>query len=234
MVNKKVISLLAFGFLMITVLSCDDGPPPPPPPVHYCNYLPTDFDIDKGIKNKWVYQVVEEGKFSPREEYKLTYEITSTRRDYEEFPGTAYVITVTRQGSPPYDVIAAADDVTCYLKRRMWSYLIANSIEIGGWTQTGLVNDFPLRYRRNVKVTVPAGTFGENEICVELYFDNENEVEPEYWLEDYARYYGLVRYENSYTKYDRATGDPVDWRRVTYELVSYDVPDREKQPPFDR
>jgi|GEM_PF-1922994 len=231
MFNKKVISLLAFGFLTMAVLSCEDEPPPIPPEVHYCNYLPNDFLNNKG--NKWVYQVVEESKFSPREEYKLTYEITKTEQGYEGFP-KAYVITVTRQGSPPYDVVAAPYDITCYLKRQIWSYLIANDIEIGGWTQTGLVNDFPLQYRRDVKVTVPAGTFGDDERCAELYFDNENEVEPEYWLEDYALYYGLVYYENGYTKSDRATGNLVDWRRVTYELVSYEVPKPEDQPPFDR
>lgn len=225
--NKKVILFLAFGVLMITALSCDDTPPPPPEPVHYCNFLPTD------LGNKWVYQVVEESKFSPREEYKLTYEITSTKKPYEGFP-TAYVITVTQQGSAPYDVIVAPDDVTCYVERRMWSYLIANTMKIGGWTQTGLINDLPLQYRRNVQVDVPAGTFGKNEICVELYYDNENEVEPEYWREVYAQYFGLVRYENSYTKYDLATGDLIDWRSVKYELESYDVPKRNNQPPFVR
>ncbi len=229
---KKVILFLAFGVLMITALSCDDDGNGPEPPVHYCNFLPTDFANDKG--NKWVYQVVEESKFSPREEYKLAYEITSTKQDHEKFPGTSYVITVTRQGSAPYDVIVAPDDVTCYVLRRMWSYLIANTIKIGGWTQTGLVNDLPLQYRRNVLVDVPAGKFGEKEICVELYYDNENEVEPEYWRENYAQYYGLVRYENSYTKYDMATGDLIDWRSVKYELVSYDVPKRINQPPFVR
>jgi hypothetical protein len=227
MVNKKVISLLAFGFLVMAVLSCEDEPPPPPEEIHYCNFLPTD------LGNKWVYQVVEDSKFSPREEYKLTYEIKKTEQGYEGFP-EAYVITVTRQGSPPYDVIAGPYDVTCYLERQMWPYLIANDIEIGGWTQTGLVNDFPLQYRRDVKITVPAGTFGDDERCAELYFDNENEVEPEYWLEDYALYYGLVYYENGYTKYDRATGNPIDWRRVTYELLDCKVPDRADQPPVDR
>lgn len=229
--NKKMILLLAFGFLMITALSCDDTPPPPPEPVHYCNFLPTDFDNDKG--NTWVYQVVEESKFSPREEYKLTYEITSTEQPYKGFP-KAYVITVTQQGSPPYDVIVAPDDVTLYVERQMWSYLIANTIRIGGWTQTGLVNDIPLQYRRNVTVDVPAGKFGENEICVELYYDNENEVEPEYWSEIYAQYYGLVRYENSYKKYDMATGNLIDWRSVKYELESVDVPEWDKQPRFNR
>ena len=224
---KKVILFLAFSVLMITALSCDGDPPPIPEPVHYCNYLPTD------LGNKWVYQAVEESKFSPREEYKLTYEITSTKQGYEGFP-KAYVITVTRQGSAPYDVIVAPDDVTLHVERRMWSYLIANTIKIGGWTQTGLVNDLPLEYRRNVTVDVPAGTFGENEICVELYYDNENEVEPEYWRENYAQYYGLVRYENGYTKYDMATGDLIDWRSVKYELESVDVPDWDKQPPFNR
>ena len=228
---KKVILFLAFGVLMITALSCDDDPPPIPEAVHYCNYLPTDFVNDQG--NKWVYQVVEESKFGPREEYKLTYEITSTKQNYEGFP-TAYVITVTGQGSPPYDVIVAPDDVTCYVERQMWSYLIANTIEIGGWTQTGLVNDLPLEYRRNVQVDVPAGKFGKDDICVELYYDNENEVEPEYWRENYALYYGLVRYENSYKKYDSVTYELLDWRSVKYELESYDVPEWEKQPSFNR
>ena len=229
--NRKVILFLAFSVLMITALSCDD-PPDPPETVHYCNFLPTDFENNKG--NKWVYQVVEEGMFSPREEYKLTYEITSTKQDYEGFPGKSYVITVSRQGSPPYDVIVAPDDVTCYVLRRMWSYLIANTIEIGGWTQTGLVNDLPLQYRRSVQVDVPAGTFGKNEICGELYYDNENAVEPEYWREVYALYFGLVRYENSYEKYDLVTSELLDWRSVKYELESYDVPDRNHQPKFDR
>lgn len=228
---KKVISLLAFGVLMITALSCDDTPPPPPESVNYCNYLPTDFENNKG--NKWVYQVVEESKFGPREEYKLTYEITSTKQDYEGFR-TAYVITVTPQGSPPYDIHVAPEDVTCYVERQIWSYLIANTIEIGGRTQTGLVNDIPLQCRRNVKVDVPAGKFGEGEICVELYYDNENVLEPEYWREVYALYYGLVRYENSYKKYDMVTGELLDWRSVTYELENYDVPDRDAQPPFNR
>ena len=225
---KKLISLLAFSVLIITALSCDDTPPPPPESVNYCNYLPTDYENNKG--NKWVYQVVEESKFGPREEYKLTYEITSTKQDYEGFR-TAYVITVTQQGSPPYGVIVAPDDVTCYVERQMWSYLIANKIKISGWTQTGLVNDLPLRYRRNVQVDVPAGKFGE---CVELYYDNKNELEPEYWREVYAQYYGLVRYENSYKKYDMVTSELLDWRSVKYELVSADVPKPEDQPKFDR
>jgi hypothetical protein len=172
-----------------------------------------------GQGNKWEYRVVEESKFNPREEYTLTYEITTVKSPYEGFPD-AYVVTITRPGYPTEELVLGPSDDECYVERAMWSYLMSDAMEIGGWSQTGLIVDFPLQYRGDSGVNVPAGSFN----CRELFFDNGNEIKPESWSERYAEDVGLVKYENQYKEYQGSVPpELVDWRTVTYELRSYDI-----------
>ncbi len=218
---KVVILTSALAFLLMTALSCDDGSPPPPPePDNYCAYFPT----DEG--NWWEYKVTVESMFSPREEYKLTLRITDTKDNYEGFP-TAYVVTVTKEGNPPEEIVVAPDGDECYVERVSWAYLIGDGMEVGEWSQTGLVGDFPLEYARDLKVKVPART--DRFRCRELYFDNGNEFRPESWRELYAKDVGLVFYENNFKQYQIDPFEIVDWRTVKYELKNYYV--KEHQAP---
>lgn len=213
MSNKRAICTVASVFLLIAIISCESDPVIPPPEEAYCHYMPTD------VGNKWEYRVTVDSKYNPREEYKLIYEIKSTKQSYEGFP-VAYVITVTKQGSPPSEIIAACDDDKCYLERTMWAYLMEDDMVVGVWTQTGLVYDEPLEYVRDVAVKVPAGEWP----CRELAFDNESESKPEEWREYYAEDFGLVKYVNNYKEY-KGSEPPelVDWRNEVHELVGYTV-----------
>jgi hypothetical protein len=220
MAGKILISALTLGTLLVVTLSCDDGTIDQEP-LPYCHYMPTD------LANWWEYAVTVESMFNPREEYKLKYEITSTKDVYKGFE-VAYVITVTstKEGVQPREIIVApADEDKCYVERAMWSYLIEDDIVKGVWSQTGLVADFPLQYRRDENVVVPEGKFE----CVNLHYDNANEVEPEYWDEYYAWDVGLVKYVNEEKEYeDRSLMRLIDWRTETHELVDhYVVPHEE-------
>jgi hypothetical protein len=212
----KVVALtLALAFLLMATTRCDDeSPPPPPAPDNYCAYLPT----DEG--NWWEYKVTVESMFNPREEYKLTLEIKETKDNYEGFP-TAYVITVTKEGSSPGEIIVAPDGDDCYLERVAWAFLIGDAMDVGEWSQTGLVGDFPLEYVRDVEVKVPAQK--DEFKCREYFLDNGNEFKPESWRELYAKGVGLVYYENNFKQYQIDPFELVDWRLVKYELKGYDV-----------
>jgi hypothetical protein len=97
----------------------------------------------------------------------------------------------------------------------------------GVWSQTGLVAEFPLQYRRDENVVVPRDTF---EKCINFHYDNANEVEPEYWDEYYARDVGLVKYVNEKKEYeDRSLLKLKDWRTETHELVDCSVPNYPKE-----
>lgn len=220
MAGKILVSALALGTLLVVALSCDDGTIDHPPRP-YCHYMPTD------LENWWEYVVTVDSMFNPREEYKLKYEITETKDRYEGIE-LAYVISVTstKEGMQPREIIVApADEDKCYVERAMWSYLIEDHIVTGGWSQTGLVADFPLQYRRDEKVVVPKDKFE----CKNLHYDNANELEPEYWDEYYARDVGLVKYVNEKKEYeDRSLLKLKDWRTETHELVDCSVPNYPK------
>jgi hypothetical protein len=211
---KRAIWPLAYGLLLITVISCDGTGPeliPPPPP--YCHYMPMD------VGNKWEYKVTVDSKYNPKEEYKLLYEIKKTESAYKGFP-KVYVITVTEEGSPSSEIMGAYDDDKCYIERKMWAYLVEDDMVIGVWTQTGLVADFPLEYIRDVNVKVPAGEWQ----CRELAKETESETKPEEWREYFAEDVGLVRYENAYKEYKNSVPpELVDWRNEVHELSSYTV-----------
>jgi len=221
MAGKKLLMALALGTLLVVALSCDEDTVEPPRPP-FCHYMPTD------IGNWWEYAVTVESMFNPSEEYKLKYGITSTKDVYKGFE-VAYVITVTstKEGVQPREIIVApTDEDKCYVERAMWSYLIEDDIVKGVWSQTGLVADFPLLYRRDENVVVPEGSKFE---CKNLHYDNANEVEPEYWDEYYARDVGLVKYVNEKKEYeDRSLMRLIDWRTETHELVDYNVVEHEE------
>lgn len=213
MLNKNAICTVASVFLLIAIIGCDDGGPEPPEPEEaYCHYMPTD------LGNKWEYRVTVDSKFNPREEYKLVYEIKSIKQSYEGFP-KAYVVTVTKDGGSSTELILACYDDICYVERKMWAYLMEDDMVIGVWTQTGLVDDHPLEYVRDVNVTVPAGSWP----CRELLWDNEKEFKPHEWHEYYAKDVGLVKYENFYKEY-KGSEPPelVDWRNEVHILTNYD------------
>jgi hypothetical protein len=205
----------------MATIRCDDGTPPLPPEAdNYCAYLPTALD------NWWEYKVTVESMFSPREEYKLTLEIKETKDNYEGFP-TVYVITVTEEGSPSREIIAGPEGDKCYIERVSWAYLVGDVMDVGEWSQTGLVGDFPLEYVGDVEVKVPAQT--DKFKCREYSLDNGNEFKPESWRELYAKDVGLVYYENDFKQYRIDPFEPVDWRVVKYELKDYYV--KEHQAP---
>ncbi len=214
--RTKVVALtLALGVLLIVTNRCDGGDPPPPPAAdNYCAYLPTD------LGNWWEYKVTVESMFSPREEYKLTLEMKDTKDNYEGFP-TVYIITVTKEGSSPEEIIVAPDGDDCYVERVAWAYLIGDAMYVGEWSQTGLVGDFPLEYGRDVEVKVPAQR--DKFRCREYFLDNGNEFKPESWRELYAKDVGLVYYENDFKQYQIDPFELVDWRVVKYELKGYNV-----------
>ncbi len=200
-------------------VKCDNGVPPPPTPENYCKYMPTE------VGNWWEYKVTVESMFSPREEYKLTMKIDETKSGYEGVP-LAYVIKVTENGKPAIDIVIAPVEKTCYVERVAWAYLIADDTQVGEWSQTGLVDDHPLEYVRDVQVTVPPPP-GKNEkekrIARELYRDTEKEFEPETWAERFVENIGLVNYEYNFKLYQIDPFELVDWRVVKYELTDYNV-----------
>ncbi len=218
MAGKILVSALALGTLLVVAPSCDEDTIEPPRPP-FCRYMPTD------LGNWWEYVVTVDSMFNPHEEYKLKYEITKEENVYKGFE-VAYVITVTstKEGVQPREImVAPADEDKCYVERAMWSYLIEDDIVTGVWSQTGLVAEFPLQYRRDEKVVVPRDEF---EICKNLHFDNARELEPEYWDEYYARDVGLVKYVNEKKEYqDRSLLKLKDWRTETHELVDCSVPE---------
>lgn len=213
MYSKKAICALASVFLLVVILGCDDsGPEIQPEEPAYCHYMPTD------LGNKWEYRVTVDSKYSPREEYKLVYEIKSTKQSYEGFP-VAYVVTVTKDGGSSTELILACDDDICYVERIMWAYLMEDDMKIGVWTQTGLIDDEPLEYVRDVRIRVPAGEWQ----CRELFWDNQREFKPQERHEYYAENVGLVQYENYYKEY-KGSEPPelVDWRNEVHVLTSFE------------
>jgi hypothetical protein len=208
---------LASALLPAATTTCGGVTEPPPPPVNLCRHLPT----VEG--NKWEYKVTADSMYGALEEYKLTFEITARTDIYDEFP-LAYVITITRNGRQAGEVFVAPSGTACFVKRVGRACLIKDGMRMDEWSQTGLIVDFPLEYRRNVKIKVPAEPpEGGKFTCKELFLDNGNEMKPETWRELYAVGVGMVYYENDFKEY---RGDPyelVDWRMVTYELTSYYV-----------
>ncbi|HUV85747.1 MAG TPA: hypothetical protein VMX79_01385 [bacterium] len=209
--------ILASAFSLAATTTCDDVPPIRPPPVNFCKHLPT----VEG--NKWEYKVTADSMYGAPEEYKLTFEITARTDRYKEFP-LAYVITITRDGRPAGGVDVAASGNACFVKRVGWACLIEDGMLVGEWSQTGLIVDFPLEYRRDVKIKVSAEPpEGGKFTCKELFLDNENALKPETWRELYADGVGLVCYENDFKEYRVDPFELVDWRMVRYELTSYYV-----------
>ena len=211
--NKNAICALAAVLLLIAIIGCDDSPKIEPEVPAYCHYMPTD------LGNKWEYRVTVDSKYNPREEYKLVYEIKSTKQDYEGFP-VAYVLTITKDGGSSTELILACEDDKCYVERVSWAYLMEDDgFDIGVWTQTGLVDDEPLEYVRKIRVTVPYG----EEQCRELFWDNQREFKPQERHEYYAEDVGLVKYENFYKEY-KGSEPPelIDWRNEVHELVAFE------------
>lgn len=206
--------LLPLAALALAAASCDDdGPTVPEQAPNYCKWMP----LDKG--NWWEYQAVEERMFSPPEAYKLRFEITDVRENYKG--RRAYVISVSKDGKPQYDLLASALDDAAYIERSgSWAYLMADSITKGTWSQTGLTVDFPLQYRGDQRRTAPAGRFD----CREMFRDNENEYKPQTWNEYYAEWIGMVGYYYTYKEYDTSTPPQLlDWRTATYDLSEFNI-----------
>lgn len=204
--------------MIFAVVGCDDNVVPPEQPENYCKYMPTT------VGNQWEYKVVVESMFNPREEYKLTMKIEDTKNS-EGVP-LAYVISVTEDGKPAKDIVVAPVEDVCYVERVGWAYLIADDMQIGEWSRTGLVDDRPLEYVRDVKVTVPPApgkTEKEKKTARELYRATENEFEPETWAERFVENIGLFYYEYNFKQYQIDPFELVDWRVVKYELTAYNV-----------
>ncbi len=200
--------------------------PPPESPRNFCRHLPT------VVGNKWEYNVTVDSKFSPRREYKLTFEITEAKTGDLDVP-RAYVITVTPESGLPEQLTVAAADDKCYVERAGWAYLLEDDMKVGVRSQTGLIVDRPLEYRRDVEIKAPTrppqpAIFK----CRELFYDNGQEFKPETWRELYADGVGLVYYENKFKQYRVDPFELVDWRVVTYELTSYDVQKDKWKTPF--
>jgi phage pi2 protein 07 len=210
--TKEVALAFAISCLVMALAGCDDDTEPPPAEDHHCIYMPTD------VGNRWEYKVTVDSMFNPREEYKLTYEMKSTKNPYEGFPA-GYIVTITKEGGSPEEIIAAPFEKKCYLERVRWAFLAEDDMKVGEWSQTGLIVDFPLEYRRDVEVTVPSGKFK----CRELFFDNGNEFRPEKWSELYAENVGLVYYENDFKQYQVEPFELIDSRLVKYEIIEYNV-----------
>jgi hypothetical protein len=208
---------LASAFSLAVTTTCNNGPDPPLPPVNFCRHLPT----VEG--NTWEYKVTADSMYGAPQEYKLTFEITARTDKFEGFP-LAYVITITKNGKRAGEVVVAPRGNACYVERVWLAYLIADDMRVGEWSQTGLIVDFPLEYRRDVKIKVPAEPpEGGKFTCKELFLDNENALKPEMWRELYADGVGLVCYENNFKEYRIDPFELVDWRMVRYELTSYYV-----------
>ncbi|MEE8640366.1 MAG: hypothetical protein V3T41_08150 [bacterium] len=217
--TSAAVLILASAFSLAVTITCDGGTTPPPRAVNFCRHLPT----VEG--NKWEYKVTADSMYGAPEEYKLTFEITGRTDQYDEFP-LAYVITITRNGRQAGEVIVAPSGNACFVKRVGRACLIEDEMQVGEWSQTGLIVDFPLEYRRDVKIKVPAEPpeAGKEKFkCREFFRDNENALKPEMWRELYAVGVGLVYYENNFKEYRIDPFELVDWRMVTYELTSYHV-----------
>ncbi len=209
---------IAVSLMIFVAVRCDDDVPPPPAAENFCRYMPTD------VGNWWEYKVTIESMFSPLDEHKLTMKINETKSG-EGVP-IAYVVNVTEDGQPAKDIVVAPVESTCYVERVGWAYLIADDMQIGEWSQTGLVDDRPLEYFRDVKVTLPPapGKSGkEKKTAREFYRDTGNEFRPEAWVERFVENIGLVYYEYSIKQYQIDPFELVDWRVVKYELTAYNV-----------
>ena len=214
--TSAALLILASAFSLAVTTTCND-PPDLIPDVNLCRHLPT----VEG--NRWEYKVTADSMYGAPEEYKLTFEITARTDRYDEFP-LAYVITITRNGRQEGEVVVAPSGNACFVKRVGRACLIEDDMQVGEWSQTGLIVDFPLEYRRDVKIKVPAEPpEGGKFTCKELFLDNENALKPEMWRELYAAGVGLVCYENDFKEYRVDPFELVDWRMVTYELTSYHV-----------
>jgi hypothetical protein len=217
--RTSVVALTIMITLMVfAAVRCDDGVTPVPPPENFCKYMPTT------VGNQWEYKVVVESMFNPREEYKLTMKIEDTKSS-EGVP-LAYVVSVTEDGKPAKDIVVAPVEDVCYVERVGWAYLIADDMQIGEWSQTGLIDDRPLEYVRDVKVTVPPApgkSEKEKKTARELCRDTGNEFEPEAWAERFVDGIGLVYYEYNFKQYQIDPFELVDWRVVKYELTAYNV-----------
>ena len=215
MIYRKAAVAAVSGIILATgVISCDGDNPVIPTPQDYCHYLPLQ------IGNKWVFDVKVDTRYEPPSQYELAYEVTAVKRNYKDV-AQSYVITVTKDGKPHTEITAAYDDDAVYLDRAIWSYLIADGMTKGGWTQTGLVDTSPLIYSRDEDVEVPAGSFAG---CRVLSFENGSEYNPATWEEFYARGTGLVYYK--YTAKEYESSPPyslLDWRVVEYRLKSFTV-----------
>jgi hypothetical protein len=217
--TSAAVLILASAFSLAVTITCGGIVEPPPPPVNFCRHLPT----VEG--NSWEYKVTADSMYGAPEEYKLTFEITARRDTNDEFP-LAYVITITKNGRPAGEVVVAAWGNACFVMRVGRACLIEDGMQVGEWSQTGFIVDFPLEYRRDVKIKVPAEPpkAGEKKFrCREFFRDNENALIPEMWRELYADGVGLVCYENNFKEYRVDPFELVDWRMVTYELTSYHV-----------
>lgn len=211
-----IIAAFAGGVILaIGGLGCDGGDTPTIPTANdYCHYLPLQ------VGNTWVYDVNVDTRFEPPSQYELTYEVTGVKRNYKD-AATSYVISVTKNGQPYGEITATYEDDAVNLDRAIWSFLIADGMKKGGWSQTGLIDSFPLQYSRDEDVEVPAGTFAG---CRVLSYENGSEYHPAGWEESYARGTGLVYYK--YTAKEYESSPPyslLDWRVVEYSLKSYTV-----------
>jgi hypothetical protein len=169
------------------------------------------------VGNWWEYQVTEERSFTPPQSYKVKYEITATRPHCRACP--AYVIEVTKDGTPQLHIMAWGRGATYLERGSSEAILIWDTISIGDWTETGLVVDFPLQCVSRGGAVPPGGSD-----YVVLYFETENEYKPETWREGYVGNVGLLDYYYTYKEYDTSTPPKlVEWRTVTYELADYNV-----------
>ncbi len=214
MTSIRWVLLAATCGMVLAAANCSDETPVFPEGTDFCRYLPT------AVGNEWVYKVSVESKYDPPDQYTLTYKITTTKKNYNGY-ATAYVITITKDGSPYGEITAVPDADAAYVERAMWSYVIADGMKLGGWSQSGLVYTGPMTYARDEAITVPAGDFPA---CRALVFDNADQFRPEIWTEDYAEDVGLVSYYDNYKEYESSPPyGLLDWRTVTYQLESYDV-----------
>lgn len=212
--NKRLIAIV-FGSacVMLLAASCDNGETPVfPGETSYCHYMPLT------VGNKWIYEVTTQTKYEPAIVNQYTFEVTATKRNYKGY-ASAYVISVLKDGSPLGELTAINDNDAVYLDRAMWSFVMGEGMEVGGWTQTGFVHEAPLQYLRSEMISVPAGDFDG---CRALLTDNNNEFTPESWKECYAKDIGLVYYVNNFKEYESTVPyNLIDWRTVEYELKSY-------------
>jgi hypothetical protein len=214
--NKHLLAIVCVSACAcLLVASCDNGETPVfPAASSYCHYMPLT------VGNKWVYEVTTQTKYEPAAVNDYTFEVTATKRNYKGYT-SAYIISITKDGNPAGELTAVNDNDAVYLDRAIWSYVMGEDMAVGGWTQTGFVNEEPLQYLRSETIAVPAGEFGD---CRSLLADNNNEFTPESWKECYAKGVGLVYYINNHKEYESTVPyNLIDWRTVEYQLKSYVV-----------